>query len=306
MSKKKNKRCNFENIQNPNPENELPDLDYGGCKYLGYAGVREAKRAPEYFFRCYCGSTFKTEATNVIKRVKPSCGCSLEKVVWKESSSLFELHMESWDPTTHRESVKKLPIFKGIVGREKIIGFTYVDSEVYNVWSSIIWHKNKAGYVISNFSKDNCRRLGINYTGCRKSPTIHLHRCVIGISNEVKYVSDHINSKITDNRKINLRLATIKDNSRNKNKGPASKEGLRGIKFLNHRPEKSKTGKVNRRWVAQIQCDGKNKSKNFYNKEDAVHYRDLMCLDIHGDFAVLNYPEKINQYKEELNKLPYK
>ncbi len=306
MAKKiANRLCEYEEILNPNPENELPDLDYGGCKYLGYAGTREGSKHPQYFFKCYCGNTFKTEATKVIKISNPSCGCSTEKSVWKESSSLFENYMESWEPDTDDLLVKKLPVFSGIVGREKIVDYSLVDKDVYDVWSKIMWVQNHAGYMIANYSKDNCRRLGISPPNNREKLTLILHRCVLGLGHNTDYKGDHINSNKSDNRKVNLRIATIAENNYNKNK-VNSKSGLLGVKFTSSRSEYSKTGKRNKRWYAEIMINHRYKSKAFHTKEEASWYRDLMAVDLFGEFASLNHPENLEDYKSKLHTLHYK
>ena len=307
MAKKiANRLCRYEKVVNPFPENELPDLDYGGCKYLGYAGVREGSKTSEYFFECYCGNTFKTEATNVIKKLNPSCGCSLEKDLWKESSSLFEKHMENWKPDTDNPLIKKLPVFSGIVGREKIIDYSLVDKDVYDVWSKIMWGRDAAGYILAHYSKDNCRRLGISPPENKKGLKIHLHRAVTGLSNGVgKYKTDHINGIVADNRKINLRIATTAENSYNKNK-VNNRNGLLGVKFRRSRPEHSNTGKRNKRWYAVVMQHKTAISKAFYTKEEASWYRDLMAVDLFGEFASLNHPENLEEYKSKLHILHYK
>lgn len=294
-----NMLCEYEEVVNPHPENELPDLDYGGCKYLGYAGLREDKKAPEYFFKCYCGNTFKCSATRVITYQNPSCGCNPDTLIKKVTSSLFEKHMETWNPNTDDDLIKKLPVFKGIVGREKIAGYSLVDKDVYDVWSKIMWVFTKSGYTVANYSKDNCRRLGIKPLENRKRLKLLLHRCVLGLGHDIPYKADHINGKVDDNRKENLRISTTAENSYNRNKFN-NKNGVLGVKFHKSKPENQK------RWVAQIMFKGEYVSKNFYTKEEASWYRDLMSVDLFGEFASLNHPENLEEYKENMHLLHYK
>ncbi|AKO60980.1 hypothetical protein AXI76_gp079 [Pseudoalteromonas phage H101] len=293
-------------VEDPNPENTLPDLDYGGCRVLGYAGLCDKDKDSQYFFKCHCGNTFKKDATRVIKVYNPSCGCSLDKEIRKVSASLFEKHMESWNPDTDNPLEKKLPVFKGIVGREKIAGYSLVDKEVYDVWSKIMWVFDSAGYVIASYSKDNCRRLGIYPPENRKSLTMFLHRAVTGLGHEVdKYKTDHVNGVVSDNRKINLRLSTTAENNYNKNK-VNNKHGLLGVKFKATRDEYSRSGNRNKRWDAQVMINHRYKSKSFYTKEEASWYRDLMAVDLFGEFASLNHPENLEEYKSKLHTLHYK
>lgn len=298
-------RATFVKIENPFPENDLPDLDYGGCRVLGYAGLCEKGKTSMYFFKCHCGNTFKQSATEVIKVNSPSCGCGSGKRVYKESASLFEKHMETWKPDTENPLEKKLPIFSGIVGRERIIGFSLVDKEVYDVWSKIMWVNNPAGYVIANYSKDNCRRLGIIPPKDRKRLTLHLHRCVLGLGDNTDYKADHVNGVIEDNRKANLRLATTAQN--NYNKGVIkNKNGALGVKFKGHRNEYTKNGTLNKRWYAEIMINKRSIAKAFHTKEEASWYRDLMAVDLFGEFASLNHPENLEEYKSKLHTLHYK
>lgn len=305
---KKSYVCEYKYMENPNPENDLPDLDYGGCRVLGYAGLCDKGTHPRYFFKCHCGNTFKRDATRVIKVDNPSCGCCTDKYKHKVSASLFEKHMETWNPDTDNPVEKKLPVFRGIVGREKIAGYSLVDKEVYDVWSKIMWVFNPLGYVVSNYSKDNCRRLGISPPENRVSLTILLHRAVVGIGHEVsKYKTDHINSIVSDNRKVNLRIASVAENNRNKNK-VNNRNGLLGVKEMPeyYKGYKGHTYKRNKTWVAAVEHNGKYNSHYFYTKEEASWYRDLMAVDLFGEFASLNHPENLEEYKSKLHTLHYK
>ena len=213
--------------------------------------------------------------------------------------------MEKWNPDTENLLEKKIPIFSGIVGREQIIGYSLVDRDVYEVWSKIMWTLNSTGYVVANYSKDNCRRLGIPLPKDRRSLKLYLHRCVLGLGHDVAYKADHINGIVNDNRSVNLRVATTAENNYNKGK-VNSVHGLRGIKFITRYEDYSKTGKRNKKWVAEIMFNGKTKSKYFYTKEEASWYRDLMSVDLFGEFAYLNHPENIEGYKSKLHTLHYK
>lgn len=213
--------------------------------------------------------------------------------------------MENWEPATDDPLVKKLPVFSGIVGREKIVDYSLVDKEVYDVWGKIMWIKTLVGYVLANYSKDNCRRLGIVLPENRKKLTLILHRCVLGLGHDTVYKGDHINGNKSDNRKVNLRIATTAENNYNKNV-VKNKNGLLGIKFKSSYPEYSKTGELNKRWMAAVMINRKYISKSFHTKEEASWYRDLMAVDLHGDFASLNHPENLEDYKSKLHTLHYK
>ncbi len=225
----------------------------------------------------------------------------------KKSLPLFEKLMENWDPVTENPLEKKLPVFKGAAGREKLAGYSLVDEDVYKVWSKIKWLFNTQGYVIANYNKANCRRLGIPPPENKKNLTLTLHRCVLGLGHSVAYKGDHINGNIRDNRKINLRLATDKQNSYNKNK-INNVNGLIGVKKMadSYKHTNGSVYKRKKTWVAAIEYEKKYISRYFHTKEEASWYRDLMAVDLFGEFASLNHPENLEDYKNKLHTLHYK
>jgi hypothetical protein len=90
-------------------------------------------------------------------------------------------------------------------------------------------------------------------------------------------VVDHINGNTLDNRRCNLRICTIQENSFNRR--PSSKTGLKGVNF--HR------GK----WDAQIGHNGKQITiGSFATKEEAVRARDAKAIELWGEYAWLNDP----------------
>lgn len=77
---------------------------------------------------------------------------------------------------------------------------------------------------------------------------------------------DHINHKPNDNRKKNLRLVTVPQNQANTKIRKDNTSGVKGVYF----------NKRNDCWVATIQVNKKQYSKNFNNKEDAIKYREYL------------------------------
>ncbi len=100
----------------------------------------------------------------------------------------------------------------------------------------------------------------------------------MGISGEV----DHANGDILDNRRSNLRAATRSENNSNRQKfsngTPASK--YKGVQFTH--------GK----WAASIQKDKERKWLGYFKHEDsAAKAYDIAAKELHGEFAVLNFPD---------------
>jgi hypothetical protein len=119
-------------------------------------------------------------------------------------------------------------------------------------------------------------------TVCRCNKTTRLHRVILermlGRSLENKEECDHIDGDTLNNKRANLRLATHKQNLRNRIK--QSKENkFKGVYFERF------TGK----WKAQIMLDGKNYNLGRYSSEiDAAKVYDLAAITYFGDFALTN------------------
>jgi hypothetical protein len=86
-----------------------------------------------------------------------------------------------------------------------------------------------------------------------------IHRVVMGYDGEL--FIDHINGNTLDNRKCNLRIATVQQNSQNQHRlHPRNTSGYRNVTWSN-------TYKC---WRVIICVNGKRLSKHMHNKEDAI------------------------------------
>ncbi len=92
--------------------------------------------------------------------------------------SKFEELMKSWCPDTEVDEVKRLPVFKGIVGQEEICGHSLVDVKIYEEWSKVMWTGTKQGYVRTAMSMRNRERLGNEYKDMKSRDYSLLHRIV--------------------------------------------------------------------------------------------------------------------------------
>jgi hypothetical protein len=88
---------------------------------------------------------------------------------------------------------------------------------------------------------------------------------------------DHINGDPTDNRKLNMRLCTLSQNSQNRRSLVDRK--YKGIYFCKNR----------KNWVAQISINGKTKNIGRFltDKQAAIAYNEQAKIH-HGEFARLN------------------
>lgn len=104
---------------------------------------------------------------------------------------------------------------------------------------------------------------------------IYLHRLILDAPTHLHV--DHINGDTLDNRRSNLRLATQTQNNQNRRKSSNS-HGFRGV---------ARNGK---RFVGVISAHGKAyRTRQCDTPADAALFRDLLAIQHHGEFAVLNF-----------------
>ena len=120
----------------------------------------------------------------------------------------------------------------------------------------------------------------------------YLHRLIMNTPSGM--VTDHINGNTLDNRKVNLRVCTVAQNARNRNKNKNNVSGYIGVSF---RPK----AKGRNRWEARCGVKGPEdkRSKNHYlglyeTAEEAARARDRFLRELRGDceFTRYNFPEE--------------
>lgn len=106
-----------------------------------------------------------------------------------------------------------------------------------------------------------------------------VHRLIMG--NETPMMIDHINHNKLDNRKLNLRFCTNKQNQWNAGKHKDSKSKYKGVVFY----KDTATHRRTKKWAARIN----NKLIGFFETEDeaALAYN-TRVKKLYGDFAFLN------------------
>lgn len=128
------------------------------------------------------------------------------------------------------------------------------------------WNAQKVGkryYVSSSF-----------YRPTHRSPKVYLHRFIMDCPDGM--CIDHINGDSLDNRKINLRICSYRDNSANKK----SKKKYKGV-VKTH----------NGMWQAQISANGIHATLGAFTVEsEAARVYDLAAALLYGEFAVFNFP----------------
>lgn len=143
-----------------------------------------------------------------------------------------------------------------IIKNHKII----IDDEDYNKIKKYKW------YVYKN---NNCF-----YTISETKPGIRMHRLIM--SAKKGQIVDHINRNGLDNRKCNLRLCSIAENSRNKKKPKTNTSGYKGVSFK----------KSHNKWQATIKVNKKIKHLGYFdNPKKAYHAYCKAAKKYHGEFA---------------------
>lgn len=107
--------------------------------------------------------------------------------------------------------------------------------------------------------------------------TVLMHREVLQLQSPPPFV-DHINYDGLDNRKSNLRLCTLSENSVHR-RLKSNPSGFRGVTFY----------KRDKKWCAQIRF--KNRCVNlgyFRTPQEAAIAYDTAALMLFGEFAVIN------------------
>ena len=177
------------------------------------------------------------------------------------------------------------------------------------VWLVLIWRRLRFGYAfrkipltqgqfaivdpadyprLSKYKWRLCRTKGKNVLYAERSirlpngrySRILMHRQLIHVPEG--YVIDHINCSGLDNRRANLRLATIAQNAWNSGKrNPRS--GYKGVWFA----------KDKGLWRAAIWHNNKRKHLGYFkNKLDAAKAYDKAATKLHKEFACPNFSNR--------------
>ncbi len=90
--------------------------------------------------------------------------------------------------------------------------------------------------------------------------------------------TDHEDGDILNNRRSNLRVVTHQKNQINRKRlNRNNSTGVRGVGYYPHLYKKP--------WQVQIMVDGKNRSRLFATKEEAIEYRKAAELEHYGELC---------------------
>ena len=138
-------------------------------------------------------------------------------------------------------------------------GFAKIDKEFSYLADNHFFYLNAQGYPMTKIDKK----------------LVRLHRLIFTPS-AGKFV-DHINGNKLDNRKCNLREATLANNSHNRSKLPRNTSGYKCV------------FKVGKRWRAKVQANGVVIHGGYFNTAlEAAKKANEIIIANHGDFARIN------------------
>ena len=144
-----------------------------------------------------------------------------------------------------------------------------VDDEDYGLVMQYKWRPKKESHTTYAMT---------TVPGTRNA-TIKMHQIIMG-ANGV----DHRNRDGLDNRRSNLRPATVSQNAMNKKR--CRRPTVSGFKGVAWRHDRSK-------WFARIYLDGRQIYLGMYDSaQEAARAYDTAARDLFGEFARLNFPEE--------------
>jgi hypothetical protein len=140
-----------------------------------------------------------------------------------------------------------------------------IDDSDYEFLSQFKWRLNSHGYPTATFN----------------SQATYLHTILLGNHRPYKDV-DHINRDKLDNRRSNLRICLIRENSRNRCKIKRTASSVfKGVYWNKHA----------RKWTARIRKDYQFYFiGNFDQENHAALAYDLWATLLFGKFAYTNFP----------------
>lgn len=149
--------------------------------------------------------------------------------------------------------------------------YTLIDKDDFDKINKYSWSMMGRGYIKSKIDGKN----------------IYLHRFIVD-QYDPKIIVDHINKDPLDNRKKNLRTATLSENAFNRKKSANKSSEYKGVSF-----DKNKN-----KWQAYFKIDQVKYLIGYFDKEKiAAKNYDHYARKYYGDFAFTNF--KLNGHRND-------
>lgn len=149
--------------------------------------------------------------------------------------------------------------------------FVMVDDSDYMAISEFRWSPNKTPYTTYavRFIKEN-----------GKQRKIYMHRQIMESQGRERI--DHRDGSGLNNCRSNMRRATSSQNNCNHRGRRTNTSGYIGVSW----------DKKRCKWAAYLRAENRqHRLGRFDSKEKAARVRDSKAMELHGDFAVLNFPK---------------
>ena len=235
---------------------DLTGNKYGRLTVVSRNGSSKGSKNALWLCKCECGNEVTIPSNRLNSgRVTLSCGCLKADVNAQKVKSYCTYDLETC---------------------EYGIGYThngckfYFDKEDYDLLKEYCWYQSD-GYLVANDLKNN-----------NPNKKISMHRLLMNFPTDM--VVDHKDKNRFNNRKENLRVSTIAENSYNKSLNSLNKSGVTGVSYIDGR------------WVAYIQKDRQQYKKRFDNFEKAIKWRLSKELELFGSYSP-NSLETLNKIK---------
>lgn len=158
--------------------------------------------------------------------------------------------------------MKQIPLSKG--------AFALIDNDMYDELMAVSWSLNNSGYAIHWFSDPK--------TGKRRG--LLMHRYIMDAPSHLQV--DHIDRNRLNNTRKNLRFATKSQNQANKDIQINNTSNYKGVVWNRNK------------WEARIGYQHRRISLGrFDNPELAAMHYDAASKMLFGEFAGLNFPERV-------------
>jgi hypothetical protein len=154
--------------------------------------------------------------------------------------------------------------------------FAQVDDEDFERLNKLKWNADKAGdtWYATRLEQKNYKRTKFK-----------MHRFILGITDS-KILVDHKDRNGLNNQKSNLRIATRSQNNANRKSGKNAKSKYLGVTIKKY--------KNSTYYHATMTFNQKRIHIGSYKtEEEAARAYDKVAKINHGEFANLNFPEKI-------------
>jgi hypothetical protein len=148
----------------------------------------------------------------------------------------------------------------------------YVDDADMPIVDSFQWHASKWNNNGGHYAHSNAM----------------MHRLIMGVSKNESLVVDHINGNGLDNRRENLRLVTVAQNSMNRAPITNRSSRFKGVSL-----RKPKTGILRKPWRVQIHVEKNSVTVGYFaTEEEAARAYNEAAKKYYGEFAWLNQVDK--------------